>query len=211
MSIPNVDTFEHDIAEEIRTKEATLTDIASAGGDVGNIPSSSAQTSNALFLIGALFIVAVLGIGVALFFFHTSGNGNQTPAATTTILPDSKNILLAASPTIHDAIGEGIGRITKSEYGYTMEILSYGAVFSYMLKNENAYADELAFAVGSPRDTGTSSFPFAFADVTLNNQNMRIGTSGSSTVVYAFVNARTLLVSSTTESLLALRSSILNK
>jgi hypothetical protein len=78
-----------------------------------------------------------------------------------------------------------------------------------MLKNEDLYADELAFAIGSPREVSTSSLPFIFTDVTRNNQNMRVGTSGSSTIIYAFVNTNTLVISSSTEGILALRGGIL--
>ncbi len=93
----------------------------------------------------------------------------------------------------------------RSEYGYTLQVLGYTNTYAYMIKNESLYADELALAVGSPRDTGTSSVPFTFTDVTLNNQNMRVGISGSSTLVYGFVNTTTLVVSSSTEGILALR------
>ncbi len=66
MSIPNVDTFEHDISEEIKVKEATITDIASAGGDVSNSPTPHANTSRLLLILGGIFILVVIGISVAL-------------------------------------------------------------------------------------------------------------------------------------------------
>jgi hypothetical protein len=76
-----------------------------------------------------------------------------------------------------------------------------------MLRNENLYADEIAKSLGKPRDPNTE--PFVFTDVTSNNQNMRVGTSASSTIVYAFAKPEILLISSTVEGLLALRSVIL--
>lgn len=90
-----------------------------------------------------------------------------------------------------------------------MQLLSYTNVFAYMIKNESAFADELAIAIGSPREAGTTTVPYTFSDVTILNQNMRVGTSGESSVVYAFVNAKTLLVSSSTQGILTLRSGIL--
>jgi hypothetical protein len=212
MSIPNVDTFEHDIAEEIKTKEATLTDIASAGGDVSNVGNSRAQTSNLLIVLGVVFIVAVIGILIALVYFYGVKNSDapltETPANTAT---SQSNALLAISPTLHDALGGNIGKVSKSEYGYTLQVLSYSAVFSYMLKNEREFSDELAFSLGSPRDISTTTPTFSFTDLTLQNQNMRVGTAGSSTIVYAFVNTNTLLISKTPEGILTLRGAILSQ
>lgn len=211
MSIPNVDTFEHDIAEEIKTKEATLTDIASAGGDVSNMQNNRAQTSNLLIVLGVVFILAVISILIALIYFYVIKEPSTPVVETAPTTTAQDNRLLAVSPTMHDALGETIGKVSKSEYGYTMQILSYSTVFSYMLKNEDEYADELAFAVGNPRDTSTTTPAFSFTDLTLQNQNMRVGVAGSSTIVYAFVNTNTLLVSSSPEGILTLRSAILSQ
>ena len=210
MSIPNVDTFEHDISEEIKAKDATIADIAAAGGSVENLPVRESRTSSVLLLMGALSLVVVIGIFVMLYMSYRTQNTSSVAATmaqqshTTTGVP-----LPSLSPSLDNALGGNIGNITPSEYGYTLQVLSYTNVYAYMLKNESAYADELAKAVGSPRDTSTTSMPFMFTDVTLNNQNMRVGTTGSSTVVYAFVNTNTLVVSSTTEGILTLRSAIL--
>jgi len=211
MTIPNVDTFEHDIAEEIRTKEASLTDIASAGGDVNNNRTNGPQASNTLVVLGAVCIFVVIGIFIALFFLYGKDATSEAPLVATSTQQTTNNQLLAISQTLSDQLGGNIQSISKSEYGYVLRLISYSPVFSYMIKNERAYADELALAVRSPRDTGTSSLPFIFTDVTLNNQNMRVGTSGSSTVVYAFINAEALVISSSTQGILALRGAILQK
>jgi hypothetical protein len=208
MAIPTVDTFEHDIAEEIRTKEASLTDIASAGGDIGTNRNSAAQTSNMLVIMGIVFVVVVLGTIIAFFFFYNAAP--EVPPLTSTGTPTSSNAQLEKiSPKLTSTIGSYVKTVSKSDYGYTLGLLSYSPVFSYMIKNESAYADDLARAVGTPRDTGTSSAPFVFTDLTLSNQNMRVGTSGSSTVVYAFVNAQALVIASSPQGILALANAIL--
>jgi hypothetical protein len=207
MSIPTVDTFEHDIAEEIRTKEASITDIASAGGDIGNTAGKGPQTSNMLVIIGILFIVLVIGACIAFFFFYKKES--SIPPLTATSTPSSSNQLASISSALQNAVGPDIGTVSRSSYGYSMQLVSYSPVFAYMTRNESAFADELAYAVGSPRDTSTTTVPFSFTDLTLSNQNMRVGTSGSSTIIYAFVNAQTLLVSSSTQGILSLRSGIL--
>lgn len=201
----NVDTFEHDIAEEIKNKEATITDIAAAGGGVTNTPH--VQTSKLLIILGALSIILVIGVCIALLVIYT--RPATAPAVVGNSLPDPSTRLLAISPILYDALGGNIGTITKSSYGYSMQLVEYTPVFAYMIKNESTYADELSLAVGSPRDTSTTTSPFFFTDVTLNSQNMRVGVSGESTLVYAFVNASTLLVSSSTQGIMALRGAIL--
>lgn len=212
MSVPNIETFEHDISEEIKTKEATIGDIASAGGDVGN---SSVKPSNApvlLISLGILFFVVVAGISVFLIIRYRYSLGSSAPVAQTdTQITPSGIRLDSISSSLGSAISPSVASIQKSPYGYVIELSSYPDVFAYMLKNESRYADEIATAVGSPRDmSSTTSLPFSFSDVTINNQNMRVGTSGSSTVVYAFVNTKYLLISKDTEGILSLRGGILH-
>lgn len=211
MSIPNIDTFEHDISEEIKTKEATVGDIAAAGGDVGNAPAKPASLSMLVISLGILFLVAVVAISAVLFFKYYASQPIAAPATGTPAKTEHPNNLVRSlSPTLQEAVGQFVKSAQKNEYGYVLEITSYSDVFAYMLKNENAYADEIADTVGSSRDTSTTTPSFVWSDVTLNNQNMRVGTSGSSTVIYAFVNRKYLLISKTTEGILALRSGILH-
>ena len=147
---------------------------------------------------------------------------------------------------LNQAIGQYVTKIDKRGKGFILTLSSYSAVFSYMLRNENDFADELARALGVPRSdkpitrevvvsktgtttgaTGTSSVtvvttlgtttetftpsPFVFTDITVSNQNMRIATSASSTVVYAFIGTQKLLIASSIEELLSLRSSLSTK
>lgn len=209
MSLPNVNTFEHDISEEIKAKDATIADIAAAGGSVENLPVRDSRTSKVLLLMGALSLVVVIGIFVMLYVTYNTRTAANVATTSQQSNTGSGVPLSSLSPIMDDALGGNIGTITPSDYGYTMQVLSYTNVYAYMLKNESAYADELAKAVGSARDTSTTSMPFIFTDTTLSNQNMRVGTSGSSTVVYAFINTTTLIVSSSTEGILTLRSAIL--
>lgn len=209
MSIPNIDTFEHDISEEIKTREATIGDIAAASGDLSNTPAQTPSISMFMIVLGIMLFITVIAISI-IFFIRLSQaqvlppplSGNSTQAAGNAVVGD-------ISYSVEQAVGTSIAGVQKSEYGYTLQLLSYSDVFAYMIKNEQTYADELARAVGSPRDASTTTPPFAFTDVTINNQNMRVGTSGSSTIVYAFVNMKTLLISSSTEGILALRGAIL--
>lgn len=213
MSLPNIDTFEHDISEEIKSKEATIGDIAAASGDVGNIPVRPSSSPILLLALGAFFLLAVVGLSIFLILSYRQGpisnaaNNGAVQGNNQSVGPGVR--LSAVSSSMDASIGQYVSDVQKSEYGYAIQLTSYSDVFAYMLRNENQYADEIASAVGAPRDTSTSTFPFMFTDVTINNQNMRVGTTGSSTVVYAFVNAKYLLISKTTEGILTLRSAIL--
>ncbi len=208
MAVANVDTFEHDIAEEIKHKEASFTDIASAGNDVGNIPPHATYL-RLLIVIGIFFVIIILvAIGGLVYYY------NQTPQVVPVEQGSERNTsqaqkaLQALSPTLAQAIGDSVGSLSKNGYGYSVELTKYSEVFAYMLKNESAFADELAQAVGSPRDTSTTTSPFVWNDVTLSNQNMRVGVSGSSTLVYAFVNDTLLLISSSTQGILSMKGII---
>lgn len=210
MTVPNIDTFEHDVADEIKKKEASLTDIASASGDVGNAPETK-KGGSILFsvLLGILFLVLIGAGGGYYYLFILNKPATTPPALTQQEEAGTTAKLEDISPTLAGAIGSSVESIGTSEYGFTIRLKDYTPVFAYMLRNENAYADEIAAAVGSPRDMSTTTLPFAFKDVTMSNQNMRVGTSASSTVIYAFVSNSYLVISSSTGGILSLRGAII--
>ena len=71
--------------------------------------------------------------------------------------------------------------------------------------------NDITSAILPKMDTSTTTQAFSFKDITINNQNMRIATSASSTVIYAFIGSEALVFSSTTEGILLLRSDILRR
>lgn len=211
MAIPNVDTFEYDIADEIKRKEASVGDIASATGDIGNSPK---QTSFPIIItfIGILLIVIIISISFFsyTYFYKKREPTIQNKTTTENTRVNDASLLSTLSPLFPDAFGRFVSGVEKNEYGYNITITSYSPVFAYMFKNENVYADDIALAVGSARDTSTTTPSFYFSDVTINNQNMRIGTSDTNTIVYAFVSTTNLVIASSTSAILALRSTILH-
>ena len=59
---PKVDTFEHNIVEEIKRKDASLTQISAASNDVGNIPTEEVKKNPKIIIIaGSIFIVCLIG------------------------------------------------------------------------------------------------------------------------------------------------------
>lgn len=209
MAVANIDTFENDITQEIKTKEASLTDIASAGGDIGNAPESS--SSKLLLSIGILsFLVAVGMLGWYYYVNITTENQTvQQPLQTEEVNVRAK--LMAISPLLDAGIGDKVVKVTSTEYGHTLSLSEYTSVFAYMIRNESTFADELAASVGSARDLSTSTLAFWFSDMTASNQNMRVGVSDDKTVAYAFLNSKTLLIASSTEGILMLRATALTQ
>lgn len=209
MAVANIDTFENDITQEIKTKEASLTDIASAGGDIGNAPESG--SSKLLLSIGILsFLVAVGMLG----WYYYVNITTEDQIAEQSLQTEEGNIrakLMAISPLLDAGIGDKVTKVTSTEYGHTLSLSEYTSVFAYMIRNESIFADELAASVGSARDLSTSTLAFWFSDMTASNQNMRVGVSDDKTVAYAFLNSKTLLIASSTEGILMLRATALTQ
>ncbi len=261
MAMPTVETFEHDIANEIRHKEASITDIVTATNDIGNIDDSIKKNNTPLIIIVALLtMIGILGVGAIGYFYYT-GNVVQKPASNQIVTESSqskKNSSLSSiSPSIDNAIGSFLTNPQKTKDGYSITINSYSPVFAYMLKNEKAFGSELGLAVGNNHTikksdlvipvstttlatstkpvTGSSSATtnqgtsspvlatsspetkqelteeYVFSDITMSNQNMRVGTSVFGTVVYAFVGVNHLLIASSPSGILTLRGNILKK
>jgi hypothetical protein len=213
MTVPNIDTFENDITSEIKSKEATIGDIASASGDVGNIPQPQ-NISPFLLIIASVFII-IITTGIIYFGYVYYNKKMNPPVNTAPIqIPEENDttLLPEISPSFTDAIGRFVTNVEKKPNGYVLTLIddfsSFSSVYSYMIKNASYYAKDIASAVDSFVNTGTTTPPFIFSDVTINNQNMRVGESASSTVVYAFINNRSLIISSSTAGILFLRSEI---
>lgn len=251
MASPTVETFEHDIASEIRQKEASITDIASAVGDIGNNEEEIKSTaiSPLVSIVVIVILCGLAGAGYAGYYLYQkdSQDSIQQQHNIATQQPESKpGIKLSGiSPALDQAIGTFLTNIQKTNLGYSMTVVSYSPVFAYMLKNENAFGEDLGLALGnshtlkkiniaqqattattSSTSTGTStatssttttqdeeSLPdtYIFYDVTISNQNMRVAKSVYGTVVYAFIGNQRLVISSSTEGILAFRANLLRK
>jgi hypothetical protein len=147
-----VDTFEHDIENEIRSKEASISDITDTIQDIGNDPVPN-QHKQSVFIMMLAFILC--GISVAGYFGYTYYAAMITPK----VQQPTKNIttqkitqgstLGSISKTLDQSIGTFITKTEKTSDGYIITISSYPSVFSYMLRNEKDFGDEIALAVGN--------------------------------------------------------------
>jgi hypothetical protein len=253
MTTPAIETFEKNIADEIRHKEASITDIAAATEDVKKQAAveekKEKHTTRLFIIVGTLVLCAVISILVAGYMYAIGKFDPFKPSAEELSLEKEKQLkpavtLASISPTLDYSIGRYVSRVQKDATGVVVELSSYQPVFAYMLKNENDFADELAKAVSVARDTkgvkrdtvntstttlasstdgGTTTIvsvststevyfapPLVFSDITISNQNMRSAVSDKSTVVYAFLGTRALLIASSTEGILTLRARVLN-
>jgi hypothetical protein len=252
MTVSIVDTFEHDIANEIKHKDASLNDIVTATNEIGNIPE---KNSTLLYVVvSVLILCGVVGIGIAGYLYQTNqfdpfAKPPEVAAVAKQQQLEPSSPLRALSLTLSVEIGDNVQSMQKTSDGYILILKSYPAVFSYIVRNESAYIQELAdkvyipskkpsdqrserqVAVAQVTQTVTASttqgtstaatsslvllearpFESYFSDVTINNQNMRVWNHASGTVVYAFVNTKALIISSSTEGILSLRNLALQK
>lgn len=247
MTTAHVDTFEHDIADEIRHKEASIADIASAVGDIGN-ENTEEEKKNPVMIIGFFVVLFLLlgGISYGGYTYYAITQKQKESIKTTLTTPKKTDgiLLSSLSPTLDQAIGMHLTGIQKTNKGYTATITSYSPVFSYMVKNEKAFAEEIANALGNTKilqektasstlivststtvstttstltsSTTTSSAiieetpqtDYIFSDITVSNQNIRIAKTIYGTVAYAFIGTQKLIIASSVENLLALRSTL---
>lgn len=270
--IPKVDTFEHDISDEIRRKEASLTEISAASNDIGNNDSDvTTSQGKPIFMIALIvfFVLSLAGFGVLGYFYYTdTQKATSTPPATNeqtskVTQPNLEKI----SPTLASNISTFVTGVEKKERGYILTIGDYSQVFAYMTRNENDYIEDLAalFPQINPSATSTTTPPAQqkeyqatstsqasttditqktkttkastttekvatsstikeaapittmtsaaqasqFSDVTISNQNMRVWTSPSHKLFYAFIGNKAVAISDSAEGILYLKSAIL--
>lgn len=145
--MPKVETFEQNIASEIKRKEASLTEISAASNNVGNDPVDLPK-KQPIFLMALVgfFVICLLGFG---FIGYVALNKKTSSAAipeqpvipvTTTVASGLQNI----SPTLSGQIGRFVTSVDKKDAGYVITISDYSSVFAYMTRNETSYIDELA-------------------------------------------------------------------
>ena len=142
---PKVDTFEHNIAEEIKRKEellaqASLTSPASQDDII--LPKKPPILLIALITCFVLALAGMIGLG---YFYFTTLPPTQEPAPPR--VEDTPKVpagLPSLSPTLEMSIGRFVTKVEKRDLGYVLTINNYSAVFAYMTRNENAYIDELA-------------------------------------------------------------------
>ncbi len=184
--VPKVDTFEGDIAEEIKRREASMTKISAASNDVGN-DEVLLPTRKPIFLIFVIvFLLATLaGFGYLAYFYlndsllspkpgDTTINPNDVPKTTT----DIKNI----SQTLSEQIGRFVTRIEKKDQGYILTISEYSPVFAYMTRNEKDYIEELSLLFSATENTAQATTTEIKPVLAATTTTLSTATTSTSTV-----------------------------
>ena len=221
MTTPNINTFENDIKEEIKHKEATIGDIASAGGQVSNNPTlNGGNTGNHPVLIIFLILLAVIILSLFGYLGYVYMKGQPTTkeevveiidaetarANTEAIISEKLNKI---SPTLALGMLRLTTKIEDNPNGTILSINDYTSSFAFMLNNETNIAKEVFSEELKAYENSTTTPEIVFTDETKSNQNMRIATVASSTFVYAFVGDEHLVFAKTPEEVLQIRGLII--
>ena len=221
MAIPNIDTFEHDIREEIKNREASVGDIASASGNVGNVSSNTSRTSNSskalLIFAGIMLLFIVSGFGYLGYVYIVQKPATKEKAAqildqqskdanTEKIISEKLNKI---SPIISSGVSHFTSKIDTTPLGSVLTLNNYASVFAFMIKNEPAIAGEVMASEIKKYENSTTTPDLSFVDQTKSNQNMRVLNVGSSTFVYAFFGEGYLAISNSVENILQMRGAII--
>lgn len=224
MAIPNIDTFEQDIRDEIKNKEATVGDIASAGGEVGNFPSknnsvSPNKKSSRHFYIsaGIIFILILTGFSYLGYLYVKQQPTKKEEVAqiveNQVSLENTPEIISKKlndfSPTLSTGVSRFTSKVENTPYGIVLSINDYESTFAFMIKNETDIAKDVLALELKTFENSTTTPDLTFIDDTKSNQNMREVTVGSSTLVYAFINDKYLTFANSIENILKMRGAII--
>ncbi|MBP6888214.1 MAG: hypothetical protein KBC21_00780 [Candidatus Pacebacteria bacterium] len=186
--VPKVDTFARDISDEIKHKEASLADIATASNDIGNNETTLVENkSSRIFGVAITFlVVGIMGlIGFIYYYFVTMSEPsvtNQTRITTTTETPIKKATTLSSlSTTLNENIGKHVTSVTKNGAGYVITLSSYSPVFAYMTRNESDYISELLETLNSSSVQEKGKVKGATTTASSTEQNQSLTTSPSGT------------------------------
>ncbi len=193
MAIPiTVDTFEHDIADEIRHKEASIEDIATATGDIKNSTTDDTSTKNSSAVVSIVVILILCGLVGASYlgYIYYVDGPTSIEKKEETIKAQNKKLnpeiqLSFVSPALDKALGTLLTNVEKSSAGYSLTVVSYSPVFAYMIKNEKDFGDDLGILVGNNhniKDKATSTpkvTPVIIVATTTSTSTQNIGTTTS--------------------------------
>lgn len=158
MVTSKVDTFEHDIVDEIKRREATLAEISAVSKATSLENAIVPQKKPQLIVITlvSLFVIALIGIGIVSYYYFndpllppSSQSVNISPNNIPKVIADLNKI----SPSLATGIGRFVTVTEKKERGYVLTIGDYSSVFAYMTRNEAFYINELSLLFSSVSST----------------------------------------------------------
>lgn len=218
---PEIETFEHDIETEIRTKSLSVADMASSASNPTNTPITNKEPSRiSLPLIIISGCVAVILIGAALYVYLTTRNTRTptvTPSTSLTTTSTTNTVTTAGNTEVHpntiasllpnvaQNVGSYISSIKKENTGYVLYLLQFNPVFAYTFRNESTFRDEAL----SLLKEGTSTA--GFTDTNSGGIDMRILNDATNTLVYAFFDGTALAISTSSDGIIKIHNDILKQ
>lgn len=200
MSLQNFDTFEQDIAQELKKKEVTIRDIAATNKNIEAATSDIPEKKSPLIFIvlGILLLGSLSGASYFGYTFYLSAITPQilNKIATLPVVKTKESVLAELSPQLANNIGMFVSSIDKSKDGYTLRLSSFSPVYAYMLRNEKDYADDVANALGVKHGTQVASITYDAATSIIT-----IASTSSSTITVSTTttkNSKALSQGSTT-------------
>jgi hypothetical protein len=227
MANDHITTFEKDIENEIRTKSASLSDIAAASGVVDNKPEK-----NALYLVILVVIaLTVLLVGIGTYLYYTNLQRVVSPPAdaqtkdtkTIDVFENKKDIKPVAVPD-GDKIGEGSALLEKKpittslekllpsifpyiqrnlvkaetyQGSYIITFTGYNELYKTVLDNENIFLKDALALYGDAPAIVTR-----FSDVSIGEIDVRTATGEEGKAVYyTFIKPSLLIISDKSEAL----------
>lgn len=162
--VPKVDTFAKDISEEIKHKEASLADIATASNDIGNSKEEASPLENRsskIFLVAIGFLVMGICALIAFVYYYFSALSipEQPIQLAETATSTKASSLSTLSVTLNDNIGRHVSRVEKRERGYVLTLSSYAPVFAYITRKESDYVIQLIDVVSPEKPGAQNSTP----------------------------------------------------
>lgn len=204
----NIETFEYDISDEVKKKEASIGSIASASGNIENKPEPKISKGSTVFIILSI-IFLFLSIAGVVWYMMLLSNKNNAPVNTviknnisTNTHTDLQNIL----PSLDGNIGRFVSKIEITPTGYDLTLTDYKQVFAFVIKNENLLTNDSAKLFNIELSASSTR---NFIDKTIMTQNMRVLNNASSTIAYAFINTNHLVLSTSTEGIISMRNAII--
>ncbi|MEN9880902.1 MAG: hypothetical protein RLZZ308_85 [Candidatus Parcubacteria bacterium] len=162
--VPKVDTFAHDISDEIKRQNTTLTEVVvPKGGDAGTLQPPQSEIAGKAPRVFAIMIATVVliitGIISGLYYYfqillvqpaHTQPQGE--------VVQENRQAsgLGSVSLALNENIGRYVTKVEKKDKGIIISFSSYPDVFAYMTRNENDYITELVRIFNAPEKATTT-------------------------------------------------------
>lgn len=213
--IPKIETFEHDIVEEVQSKNTSIADLASYSGKLNNNEKEKSRKINFILMTISILLI-ILSLVVIVVYLISSKNTSSTTQTVTEnnqnkfqINEGSKNKIVTLFPNLNANVGMFISNFEVTPFGYIVTLSDFRQVYAFIIKNENVFAEDAinSFAI-NPGENITKN-DLVFKDITESNQNMRILEINGITIVYSWLNNEHLLISKSINGILSMRSAII--